>query len=119
MGIFTYYRDEEIEKLLKTSDPDINELLDELNSKIKYPYFIQEREVHPKRGFFTSWFTRAKPFKVYSLYAKIDSSMEVQAINFCQEHDWSLNMSVRKSYIVTYLLGILCGMERKEKQLAV
>jgi hypothetical protein len=112
MAITTWYRHEEREQMTKTSDSDINELLDEVNSKADNKILISERKIIPRRGIFSSLFSNPKPYFIYELFIHLGGD-DCQVINFCQDHDWSINTHVRKSYIVTYLLGILSGLNRK------
>lgn len=101
--ICTYYSLEEQEKYSVCTDKDINDLLTESNKKTDCKFFITEREVYKPR-----LFRRTAITTVYSLYRqRTPNNIEVININFCQDHDWSINISVTKSYIVTYLLGYL------------
>lgn len=114
MGIETYYSEEEQVKYRTVEDKDINDLLIELNKRVGNKYFVRSFQIPIKKRFFNSWFRSRKYQTHYSVYASL-GGMACQVINFCQDHDWSINTMVRKSYIVTYLLGILCGLDRKEK----
>jgi hypothetical protein len=113
MGIYTFIRMEEQQLMKTTGDAQINNLLKEVNSKMKFGFVISEREVTPRRRLFK----KPKPYNVYTLYG-CSGGEDVQVINFCQDHDWSVNTVVSKSYIVTYLLGILAGLDRKEPAIA-
>ena len=53
--------------------------------------------------------------ETYELYVEYTDG-EVQVINFAQESKSTIHTSVAKSYIKTYLLGILTGMNVRERQ---
>ena len=109
MAITTYFLEEEIDNLLTCSDEEINELLEEVNQKTNKRYFIREYDFIKKR------FLRPPvKNKKFSLFAQING-MDCQVINFVQEHEWSINTFVGRSYILTYLLGILTGIKQNGK----
>jgi hypothetical protein len=115
MGMYTYLSKSEIELAQTVSNKDINDLLQEVNKRFGLRYLVREFPHTEKRLF-------KKPVlhKYYSLYAlhshikdlsAVKSVEEVQCVNFCQDHEWSINSTVKASYIITYLLGILCGAD--------
>jgi hypothetical protein len=101
----TYYNEHEVERHLTVSDKDIDELLQEVNKKRPEgrKFFIRQSD-YCKRKFLK----KPEIITLYSLYAQLGGG-EAQCINFCQEHEWSINTNVRKSYIITFLLGFLAG----------
>lgn len=113
--VTTYLRDSELEAFKTVPDKELNELLQEVNQKTGGKFLIEEHAYEQQTGFL--WFRKTKLVKFYTLYGVL-SLPEVQAINFCQEDKWpgwSINTSVTKSYIVTYLLGLLAGMAYNKK----
>lgn len=109
--ICTWLNEQEFEKYKQVSDKDVNDLLRDIRA-IDDRFYINEVKVSMNRLF-------RKPVvkSYYTLYICL-GGMDVQAINFCQEHTWSINTSVSKSYMVTYLLGVLHGIniEMNKKQ---
>jgi hypothetical protein len=103
MPICTYITDSEKEQWTSVSDKEINRLLQEVR-QIDPKCLIQERECTIKR-----MFRRPKTLRLYTVYNYV-SYGEAQIINFCQEHTWSLNTAVSRSYVITYLYGILSGI---------
>src|ERR1700740_542517 len=108
--ICTWYNKEERDKLKTTSDKDINDLLKEVNTAFEDKYFIREHFNVQKK-----LFKRPQTIKTYTLYCHLCYD-EVMCINFCQDWDWSINVQVGRSCIITYLLGIMSGYQQtKEK----
>jgi hypothetical protein len=105
--ICTYLSKDEREKYTAVTDPDLNELFQEVREAFG-TYYLYERAIKPKRGFFTSWFEKPKEQMVYTLYAQL-SHDEVQIINFPRDWPYSINTGVPKSYIMTYFYGLLNG----------
>lgn len=110
--IQTYLRPEEKEKMKSVGDKEIDELLKEVNEIFADRYFISEQSRTEK-----PFLRKKRVLWYYSLYAQLlPDGMEVININFCQDHDCSINTLVKKSYIVTYLLGMLSGWEQSKNQ---
>jgi len=104
--ICTYYGQDELDKMLSVSDKDLNELYAEIRKVFEGKYYLKEKTFIVK-----SLFRKTVERKVYTLlYQAAPNDMEVQVINFCQDHDWSINTKVTKSYITTYFLGLLNGI---------
>ncbi len=98
----TYYSEQELEKFKQVSDVDLNELLQEV-LEIEDRYYLEEKKVTYKKVF------RKPVHKTYYTLLFNLCSSECQVINFCQDHKWSINCSVQKSYIHTLLRGFLNG----------
>lgn len=117
MAICTWITDNEKETYSKVSDPELNELFQEVRERFQSRLFLREMVVKPKRGFWSSWFKKEQPSHVYVLYYDPmiggKSYNEVQCINFCRDTNWSLNTVVPKSYIMTYFYGLLNGADRQ------
>lgn len=115
MGMYTYLSQSEREKWVSVEDKDINELLQEVRGTFGNEHLISSRQVVGKR-FLRKPITKT----LYSIY--VGKDVEVQVINFCQEHAWSINSDVTKSYVITYLLGMLTGyayvMQKQERILS-
>jgi len=110
MGAYTYYTDEEIANCHnKLPDLELKQLIEETNKATNKTYFVREFEYSLKRVI-------KKPLKHsrYSLYIKV-SDGEVKCINFepltTLQNASSLNYTVDKSYISTYLFGVLTGVK--------
>lgn len=101
----TWLRDDEFKKFETVGDEYINGLLQEVRSLADNRYLLQEKE-----GFRKTWLGKPKPYALYTLYIWLQGS-EVHVVNFCQDHEWSINSTVTKSYMVTFLLGILAGVD--------
>jgi len=107
MACCTYLRDDEFEKFKSVSDPDLNELFQEVRNTVDDRYFLEEREYQIKKRF-------RKPIKRigYSLYSRLGNSCEVQEINFPGGSS-SINMFVDASYIMTFFYGLINGRRIK------
>lgn len=101
--ICTYLTESEFERWTKVSDKELDEIFQEVRTIFGNNYFISERKYTTKR-----WFRKPVEKTLYSLYV-ITHKPEVQEINFCQEWEYSINTSVPRSYMITYLLGMLAG----------
>ena len=102
--ICTYINAWEIDKYKSVSDPEINELFQEVRDKFSNEYLIKEYEFITKRLF-------RKPRKeiLYSLYF-ITILPEVQVINFYVDGSGtSINGLVNKSIIMAMLYGMING----------
>lgn len=104
--ITSYYNKSELEAAKKVSDKELNELLQELRG-IDDRYYLIEKNITVKNG----WFKKPSEIFCYTLLFRI-SGMECQIINFCQDHEWSINTTVSKSYIHTLFCGYINGFNR-------
>lgn len=113
MGAYTFYSDDEIEQHLnEMGDVDLKELIAETNKGTNRVYFAKEYKYSQKR-------VLRKPLKksLYSLYVKT-SVGEAKCINFAPLSDFkttSMNYTVDKAFIMTYLFGVLTGMRYCKK----
>ena len=98
----SYYNDNELEKAKTVTDKELNELLQEVRAKDDN-YYLQERKITTKK-----WFKKPVEKTYYTLLFRI-YSCECQIINFCQDHEYSINGTVTKSYIYTLFCGFLNG----------
>lgn len=103
MAITTYLSEHEKTTFRTIADKDILELIEEVEQKTGVRYLIQEYSREKRQ-----WFRKSQIKKVYTMYA--DMGHEAQVLNFAQDHDWSINTCVTKSYVITFLLGILNGL---------
>jgi hypothetical protein len=108
--ITTFLTEEEVNKFKSSTDKEINDLLVEVNHYFD-KFLVQEKDYTIKRFFF-----KTEKRKLYTLYSLLNRAGEVQIINFCQDWNWSINTDVPKSYIVTYFLGILSGIDEMERR---
>ena len=107
----SYYNESELEAAKKVSDKELNELLQEIREKDDR-YYLIERKFTIKNG----WFKKPTEKIGYTLLFNA-YSCECQIVNFCQDHEWSINGTVSKSYIHTLFCGWLNGYKRgQEKQ---
>lgn len=111
MGMYTYITDQDIERWSKVKDKDLNELLQEVRA-IDSRYMIYEHLVITKR-----WLKKEQHSMLYSL--RVRDGYQARVINFAQDRKWSINELVTKSYIMTYMYGLLTGLnlfkQQKEK----
>lgn len=109
MGIYTYMTEQERRTWHEVKDKEINGLLKDLrgfNSNI----YMQEQTYEIKRLF-------RKPVIItrYTMY--IDSNYDAQIINFCPEEGRSsINTSVPRQLMITYMLGMLHGYNIKQQK---
>lgn len=106
MGMYTYINDQDIERWSKVEDKDLNQLLQEVRA-IDDRYMIYEHMVITKQ-----WFKKEKHTMLYSI--RIRDGYQARIINFAQDHEWSINELVSKSYIMAYLYGLLTGFKLKK-----
>lgn len=104
----TYIDGSELNKYCSVEDKDLNDLLQEVRKLTDNKIFLRKvtRTENP--------LFRKKVVHVYyellsTISAFSPNTNEVMVINFCQDWEWSINSIVKKSYIVTYLLGMLSG----------
>lgn len=98
----SYFNDSELEKAKEVSDKELNELFQEVRQKDS-KFYLLERKITTKK-----WFK--KPIeKIYYILLYHTYSCECQIINFCQDHEGSINGMVSKSYIYTMFCGFLNG----------
>jgi hypothetical protein len=105
MPLCTYYND--VENFKKVSDPDINDLLQEVRS-IDNRYYIREHEYLENRG----WFFKPKTRKYYSILYHIHST-EYQELNLCND---GFDVYPNSSIVAAYLIGFLNGNRKSVKQ---
>ena len=101
--ICTYLTESEFKNWTKVSDKELDETFQEVRTIFGDKYFLSERKFLRKR-----WLRKPVEKTLYSLYV-LTHKPEVQEINFCQEWEYSINTCVSRSYIITYLLGMLAG----------
>lgn len=106
MAICTYLSNNEPELYSTVSDPDINELLQEVRQATQNRIFIQERTYYVKEWIL--WVKRIRVTKLYSVYVEIVLP-EVQVMNFCPPNDQasSICTNVSKQVVMAYLFGVL------------
>lgn len=105
--ITTWISEREAKEYAQVKDAELNELFQEVRQIFKNSYLLQEHYIDT-RGFWGRLFDVVKPkVVVYTLYA--GSGIDYQVINFCQDHSWSINTGVTKSYIMTYFFGLING----------
>lgn len=107
MPCTTYYTEEQVRFLQnRLKDPEMQELLDEINSRGNRRWFIR-KDVFVTRG---GWFRRSK--KVYLYELLLDCEYEWQIINFPGlDENGSINFNVERHQMMTYLMGLLNGMD--------
>jgi hypothetical protein len=106
----SYYDSNELEMAKKVKDKELNELLQDVRAKDDR-YYLQERTWLEKRGLFKKSVEKTG----YTLLLNI-SGTECQVINFCQDHEWSINPNVSKSYIHALFCGWLNGFKIGQEQ---
>lgn len=106
----SYYYESELEDAKKVSDKELNQLLQEIREKDDR-YYLIERKYNIKKG----WFKKPTEEIRYTLLFNICGS-ECQIVNFCQDHEWSINGKVSKSYIYTLFFGWLNGYKRGQEK---
>ncbi len=104
--IVSYYHEHELESAKRVSDLELNELLQEVRKKDNRYYLIEKEYVFKKW-----WFSKPLKKKLYTLLYNTNT-IECQIINFCQDHDYSINTSVSKSYIHALFCGFLNGYKK-------
>lgn len=105
--ITTWISEHEAKEYSQVKDSELNELFQEIRQTFKNAYLLQEH-CFDTRGFWARLFRKPKQtFITYTLYA--GAGIDYQVINFCQDHSWSINTSVPKSYIMTYFFGLING----------
>lgn len=108
--ISCYISNEELSRF-RSNDTEIDELLQKLNQRQQVcTYYVSQLVRLRKRRF-----RKDLRIETYELYVEYTNG-EVQVINFAQESKSTIHTSVTKSYIKTYLLGILTGMNVREQQ---
>jgi hypothetical protein len=109
MSIHTFLNDQERANWAKVADKDVNDLLQELRLNDTNIY-VSERVSEIRR-----WFRKPLIIKRYEMY--IDSNYDAQIINFCPESGRSsINTSVTKQLMITYMLGILHGYNKQKSR---
>lgn len=105
-----YYSQYQLEVATTVKNEELNSKLQEVRS-LNNNYYLIERTIKVKSG----WFSKPKEKTVYTLLYHIGGS-ECQLVNFDQESDWSINVEVPKSYIMTFFIGYLNGHLHKTKK---
>lgn len=108
--ISTWISDEEAKLFSTVEDKELNELFQEVRKEFNSSYLIQTIRYDER-----TWLDRLtsnylKTGKRYTLYFR-EKGIDAQVVNFCQDHDWSINTSVPKSYIMTFFFGLLSGKD--------
>lgn len=103
----SFFNESELEKMTTVPDQDLNELLQEVRLKFDNKYFVAERKFTTKR------FLR-KPIVTlrYMVLLQLRNDSECQVVNFCQDHNYSINSYVTKSYVYTLFCGLLNGFDK-------
>lgn len=109
MSMHMYITDQDIDRWSKSTDIDINNLLQEVKA-IDDRWMIYEYAIIKKRRF-----KKDIRLTLYSLRFR-EHAHEARVINFAQDHEWSINELVTKSYIMTYLYGLLTGFKLSKHQ---
>lgn len=107
--MYTYITDQDIDHWSKSTDADINDLLQKVKA-IDDRWMIYEYTIIKKR-----WFRKDTRVVLYSIRVR-EHSHEARIINFAQEHEWSINELVNKSYMLTYLHGLLTGFNLSKQK---
>lgn len=105
----SYYNDSELEKAKTVTDKELNELLQEVRAKDDN-FYLQERN-----HIINKWFRKPVEKTYYTLLYRT-YSFECQIVNFCQDHECSINGTVSKSYIYTLFCGFLNGYKSALKK---
>lgn len=104
MPITTYLTENERETWKSVHDKDLNDLFQEVRSKVSSRYLI-EMHIHSKRK---NWFSKMKTFYSYTLY--IDLGGEAQIMNLPQDTlKSSIGTMYSKETIMTYFYGVMNG----------
>jgi len=118
--ITTYITDTEAKiRLNRITDKGLLDLF--LQIKILQPCInIEARKVTSKNGLFRGSNNRVVYSLYYDLLREVDDSdttkgREYQCVNFPQENSTGINLSASKSYVMTYLNGILNGYTAASK----
>lgn len=102
MGIYTFMTELDRRTWHEVKDKEINGLLKDLrgfNSNI----YMQERTIEVRK-----FLRKPKSITLYTIY--IDTDYDAQIINFCpEEGKSSINTTVSKQLMMTYMLGMLHG----------
>lgn len=107
MPLCTYYDTYEVEKFKQVSDPELNELLQEVRN-IDDGYYIVEGDYIEDRG----WFLKPRKYKIYTVLYHIQHN-EYQVLNLSQN---GLDIDVNISVVGAYFIGFLNGNRKNFKQ---
>lgn len=108
MGIYTFMTELDRRNWHQVKDKEINGLLQDLRG-INSNIYMQEQTVEVKR-----LFRKPVTITLYTMY--IDSNYDARMINFCPpEGKSSINTSVPRQLMVTYMLGMLTGYQMKRE----
>jgi len=106
MPLCTYYLDYEVEKYKNVSDPDLNELFQEVRAIDDGYYIVEGDYVENWLGFFKS-----KKHKIYTVLYHIKHN-EYQVLNLCKD---GLDIDVNANVVGAYLIGFLNGNRKSFK----
>lgn len=110
--ISTWLNDNDLKEYSRVNDAELNELFQEIRQITDNKFYIQETVWKDNPPFWR----KAKPsVTYYSLYAV--QGWDAQVINFAQDHSWSINTGVTKSYIMAFFYGLLAGRRYPEPKL--
>lgn len=107
MPLCAYYNTYEVEHFKKVSDPELNELFQEVRN-IDSGYYIIEHDYTENRG----WFIKPRKYKIYTVLYHILNN-EYQVLNLNQS---GLEIDSNISVVGAYLIGFLNGNRKSFKQ---
>jgi hypothetical protein len=107
MPLYTYYDTHTVEKFKKVSDPELNELFQEVRN-IDDGYYIKTIEGEENRG----WFVKPRKYKIYTILYHSRNN-EYQVLNLSQD---GLDIDINTSIVGAYLIGFLNGNRKTFKQ---
>lgn len=105
--ISTFYTKDELYSYKSVTDPELNELFQEIRS-LESNYYLKEMTFQSRKKFMRK---KSPDITRYELLYDCGCG-ECQIINFNQDHEGSINTWVSKSYIMTLFLGWLNGYKR-------
>lgn len=108
--IVSYYTKNELEAAKTVSDKELNELLQEIRKKDDR-YYLIEKKYTIKNG----WVKSSIEERIGYTLLFNTHACECQIVNFCQDHDQSINTTVSKSYIHVLFCGWLNGYKCKQE----
>ena len=106
MVLCKYFNTDEVEKYKNVSDPDLNELLQQVRA-IDDGYYIAEEDYAENRW----WYEKPKKRKIYTLFHHMKHN-EYQVLNLCKD---GLDIDVNVNVVGAYLLGFLNGNRKSFK----
>jgi hypothetical protein len=99
-----------------TSNTELNNLLMEVRSKTGRDWRVAEHKFEVYRGW--RFWRKPEPKLLYEVYVGTVET-EFQIINFYRDWDWSINHHNNVELVVAYLMGILTGLEEKERDITI